>query len=206
MDAESAARSRPAGADPGDRLRGLALVVAASAVLAGGGAWWTLHAPVTAGPPEAASRADDGPSDRRVDLDVRSGVPVHVVDPATGRVTVSAGNGRPPAARVEGVDESSPATGVVWRVRTTITAEEGLVRRSYARNGDRYLLQFRCTGPGELLIVVDGARYAGPLTSGCAGSVTTVTEVTGVGGPVQVSLSTVNEQPVRVAAQLMVAP
>ncbi|NJP35782.1 hypothetical protein [Micromonospora thermarum] len=108
-----------------------------------------------------------------------------------------------PDTRVERVDDPLPSVDVVWRSRATITPGDGLIRRSYARDGDRYLLQFRCTGPGELLIVIDGARYAGPMTSGCGGPVTTATEVTGVGGPVQISLSTVNDQPVRVAAQLV---
>ncbi|MEW2385788.1 hypothetical protein AB0873_27380 [Micromonospora sp. NPDC047707] len=48
MDAGAAARSRATGADPGYRLRGAVLAVAALALLAAGGAWWTARAPALA--------------------------------------------------------------------------------------------------------------------------------------------------------------
>ncbi|QGN46506.1 hypothetical protein ACN26Y_09515 [Micromonospora sp. WMMD558] len=204
MDAGAAARSRATRADPGYRLRGAVLAVAALALLAAGGAWWTARAPALAATAAGdGSRTAAGPPGRSVILDPRTGIPLPVADPATGRLAPPGWPRPTPGTVVERVDDPLPSADVVWRGRATITPDNGLIRRSYARDGDRYLLQFRCTGPGELLIVIDGARYAGPLTSGCGGPVTTATEVTGVGGPVQISLSTVNEQPVRVEAQLV---
>lgn len=195
MAAESGARSPAAGTGAGDRANGLVLLLAALVALTAGAVWWT------AGVPAAVSSPIGG-----APLDVRTGSRI-VVDPVTGRMVAAGRAGLTPGSRVDS-DDAVPGRGVtIWSDRATITPRDGLVRRSStAGDGGRYLLQFSCTGPGELLVVVDGARYAGPLTTGCSGSVTTATEVTGTGGPIQVSFSTVNDQPLRVEAQLVEFP
>ncbi|MGC5331335.1 hypothetical protein [Micromonospora sp. DT62] len=106
------------------------------------------------------------------------------------------------AARRSGLDRFPDA---VWTARAVLSPGAGLVKQASAEGGARHLLQFRCVGPGELLIVVDGARAADPITSACDGSVTS-TEVTGRGGPFQVSLSSANAEPLRVEAQLVALP
>ncbi len=196
MDADSGARSPTVGSGSGDRMRGLALLLAALLVLTAGGVWWTVRAPVVAGPPAAGGD---------VVLDPRSGSRI-VVDPVTGRMVAAGRAGLTPGSRVEADDGAARRGVTIWSDRATITPRDGLVRRSSTAGAARYLLQFSCTGPGELLVVIDGARYTGPLTSGCGGSVTTATEVTGTGGPVQVSFSTVNDQPLRVEAWLVEFP
>ncbi|MFV2113445.1 hypothetical protein ACFHW0_14040 [Micromonospora sp. LOL_025] len=95
--------------------------------------------------------------------------------------------------------------GTLWTARAELSPAEGLVKRASAEGGARHLLQYRCVGPGELLIVVEGAWAADPITSACDGSVTS-TEVTGRGGAFQVSLSSANAEPLRVEAQLVALP
>ncbi|MEU4383176.1 hypothetical protein [Micromonospora echinofusca] len=95
--------------------------------------------------------------------------------------------------------------GTLWTARALLGPGKGLVKQASAEGGARHLLQYRCVGPGELLIVVEGAWAADPITSACDGSVT-FTEVTGRGGPFQVSLSSANAEPLRVEAQLVAMP
>ncbi|MBQ1072395.1 hypothetical protein KBX06_04320 [Micromonospora sp. C31] len=145
--------------------------------------------------------------------DPRSGL-VFRVDPGSGdavRVDVGPG-GRDARRRMEqGLDEVTRHSGLarlpdtVWTARGLLRSTEGLVKRASAEGGARHSLQFRCVGPGELLIVIDGARAADPITSACDGSVT-ATEVTGQGGLFQVSLSSANAEPLRVEAQLVALP
>lgn len=137
-----------------------------------------------------------------VRVDPRGGatVRVDVEDPEQRRAgddPLQAGDGR------RGRLASFPDT--VWTARAVLSPAEGLVKRASAEGGARHLLQYRCVGPGELLIVVEGAWAADPITSACDGSVTS-TEVTGRGGPFQVSLSSANAEPLRVDAQLVALP
>ncbi|MFG1889501.1 hypothetical protein ACGFIR_16715 [Micromonospora sp. NPDC049051] len=150
--------------------------------------------------------------------DPRSGVTVRV-DPGTGAVvqvdprggaaarvgagdpeTRRAGSGRRQDSGGRRALDSFPDT--VWSVQGLLRPTGGIVKQASAERGARHLLQYRCVGPGELLIVVDGAWAADPITSACDGSVT-ATEVTGRGGPFQVSLSSANAEPLRVEAQLV---
>ncbi|MFY1596847.1 hypothetical protein [Micromonospora sp. WMMD737] len=137
-----------------------------------------------------------------VGVDPRGGATVRVdaEDPEQRRAgddRLQAGDGR------RGGLASFPDT--VWTARAVLSPAEGLVKQASAEGGARHLLQYRCVGPGELLIVVDGAWAADPITSACDGSVTS-TEVTGRGGPFQVSLSSANAEPLRVEAQLVALP
>ncbi|MGN9766873.1 hypothetical protein ACTMS2_17150 [Micromonospora sp. SD12] len=149
----------------------------------------------------AAFRADprNGAAFR---TDPRSGarVRVDVADPEPRR----AGDGwrQEGGGRRSGLD-SFP--GTLWTARALLSPGEGLVKQASAEGGARHLLQYRCVGPGELLIVVEGAWAADPITSACDGSMTS-TEVTGRGGPFQVSLSSANAEPLRVEAQLVALP
>ncbi|MER7459712.1 hypothetical protein [Micromonospora sp. NPDC126480] len=196
MRTESGARSSVVGAGSGDRARGLVLLLAALVSLTAGGVWWAAQAPADAGAPAGGGVLLDAGTGNRV-----------VVDPVTGRTVAAGQAGLTPGSRVEAEDRGPWRGVVIWSDRATITPRDGLVRRSSrAENGARHVLRFSCTGPGELLVVVDGARYAGPLTSGCGGAVTTATEMTGAGEPIQVSFSTVNDQPLRVEAQLVEFP
>ncbi|WP_433388254.1 hypothetical protein [Micromonospora sp. KLBMP9576] len=219
------AGERPAsGVD--DRLRAVVLAVAGLVALAGGGWWWQAQAPVAgpvAGAPGVAPQAGATPAARvRAVVPEGAGRPtVFRVDPSSGamfRADPSGGvtfrlDGDVPEPRraLEGLlDERARGGGLdsrpgtVWTVRAALGPAQGLVRDASAVPGADYLLQYRCRGPGELRIVIVGARAAGPLTSACDGSVTSV-GIVGRGGPLKVSLSSANAEPLRVEAQLVAA-
>ncbi|SCL62591.1 hypothetical protein GA0070606_3648 [Micromonospora citrea] len=221
MDAEAAGRpgrvpgagehGTPVGAD--DRWRTAVLAVAALAALAGGGWWWQSEAPPV-GPVVTGPSASPGPrSGLAVPAQSERGATFRV-DPGTGaafRVDVVPG-GPDPRSLMEGrLDEAArrgglgSLPGAVWTSRARLDGTQGHVRQAFAEEGARHLLRYRCLGPGELLLVVDGARAADPITSACDGSVTS-TEITGSGGPFRVSLTSANAEPLRVEAQLVAAP
>jgi hypothetical protein len=184
----------------GTRIGAVVLAVVTLVVLVTGGWWWRVNEPATGrvvGTPSGAAETDRPAASDPFTVDAGSGI-AYRTDPDTGRVTYVG----PPATDGTALN-SFPNT--VWRERSVLTPDEGIVRQARAEEGDRHLLQFSCTGPGELLVVVDGARAADPFTAGCNGS-TTSTEVTGAGGPFQVSLSTVGAEPLRVEAQLVLLP
>ncbi|PZF94961.1 hypothetical protein [Micromonospora deserti] len=203
----------PTGAEgppAGDRLAGGLLGVVALVAVAAGGWWWQANAPATgpvAGAPSAAPQTGDGfvpgSSARGASfrVDPRTGAAFRV-DPRD-RVRIDPGTGGEAAGGRRGGLDSFADT--IWRERATLTAQDGVFRQAGGGYGARYLLQYRCWGPGELLVVIVGGRSAAPLTSGCDGSVTS-TEVTGVGRPVEVGLSTAGAEPVRVEAQLVALP
>jgi hypothetical protein len=221
----------PVGAD--DRLRTAVLVVVGLAALVGGGWWWQAEAPrtgpVTATPsagPGAGARLDAPPEAHvRFVVPEGSGRPTSFwlvdpssgaafrTDPTTGTTTVRMDVDVPEPRRLldrllderarGGTLDSYPDP--VWTARAVLSRAEGLVRQASAESGVRHLLQYRCVGPGRLLIVIDGARAADPITSACDGSVTS-TEVIGRGGPFRVSLSSANAERLRVEAQLVALP
>ncbi|RKN38850.1 hypothetical protein [Micromonospora endolithica] len=210
MDADAVDRPTGSGAgatDPGARGGTVALTVAVLAVSVAGGWWWRANEPVTgpAGRPPVAVASDrpvavasDRPvADETVLLDGNTGAIVTRTAPGEGQVTVVI-----PGDDGDGLGRFP---GTVWQERRTLTPERGVVRRTRSAEGVRYLLQFRCTGPGELLVVVDGGRAADPFTTGCSGS-TTTTQMTATGGPFQVSLSTAGTEPLRMEAQLVAIP
>ncbi|MEV1144417.1 hypothetical protein [Micromonospora sp. NPDC049799] len=177
----------------GTRAGAVVLTVATLVGLVIGGWWWRVNEPTTGRVVGTDRPAASDP----VAVDADSGI-AYRTDPDTGRVTYVV----PP-------DTDGTALGnfpnTVWRERSELAPDDGIVRQARAEEGERHLLQFRCTGPGELLVLVDGARAADPFTAGCNGS-TTSTEVTGAGGPFQVSLSTVGVEPLTVEAQLVLLP
>jgi hypothetical protein len=212
-----------AGAD--DRLRSAVLVGMTLAALAVGGWWWRAAAPApTAGPAaspspaptvataldRAASLAEpdervtvrvDGETGDVLGVDGRSGV---TIDPETGMVIDVDG--------VPGEMFYEPdATGALprfpmtsWRVQATITPTTGITRQA-AGNDGRYLLQYRCTRPGALRVTLGGAQMSGPEQIDCDGVITTA-ELSGAGGPIQVTLTVVDAQSIDVEAQLVELP
>ncbi|SIN24728.1 hypothetical protein [Micromonospora cremea] len=211
-----------AGAD--DRLRSAALVGVALAALAVGGWWWLAAAPApTAQPaPTPTVRLDEiGPNGtpagapdvrRTVQVDTRSGEIVREgesstvrIDPETGMIT-----------DVEGTPgdffyQGDPSGGLplfketIWRERSELTPGKSVIRQSAAVDGGRYLLQYRCTRPGAMLLVVTGARLTEPSQIDCDGTVGTA-ELNAIGGPIRVSLSTAGEEPVDAEAQFVELP
>jgi hypothetical protein len=212
-----------AGAD--DRVRSAVLVGVALAALAVGGWWWRAAAPApTAGPaaspspvPTVATALDRAallaePDERvtvRLDsetgevlgVDGRAGV---TIDQETGMVTDVDGV---PGEMFYDPDATGglprfPVTS--WRVQATVTPTTGITRQS-AGNDARYLLQYRCTRPGEMRVRLSGAQISGPDQIFCGG-VTTTAELSGTGGPIQVTLTVVDAQSIDVEAQLVELP
>ncbi|MEU4644233.1 hypothetical protein [Micromonospora sp. NPDC023814] len=214
----------------GDRLRAAVLAGSALTALVAGGWWWQAGAPATgpvagAPPPSAQSRSGyvPGSSDAivssRVALDGqevvsvwslpgdRDGGATFRVDPRTGAAFRVDSGGR---AGVR-VDPEPRRLGrlpnTIWRERATLGRENGrVVKQAAGEAATRFLLEYRCTGPGELLVVLERIRAAVPFpTVGCDGSVVSI-ELTAVGGPFRVSLSTADAEPLRVEAQLVGLP
>ncbi|MCM0678456.1 hypothetical protein NCC78_27830 [Micromonospora phytophila] len=197
----------------GDRLRAGVLFGSALVALVAGGLWWQTSAPVTGPLPAATPSPQSETRFRSVPEGSEDGV-IFRVDPETGaafRVDVDRGGADPRRLMEQMLDEEASSgrldsfPDTVWTQRADLAPERGVVRQAAAEAGARHLLQYRCTGPGELLVVIDGARAADPFTSACDGSVTS-TEVTAAGGSFQVALSTANAGPLRVEAQLVALP
>ncbi|MEV4543013.1 hypothetical protein [Micromonospora echinaurantiaca] len=206
MDAEADGRP-PSGA--GDRLRAGVLAGLAVAALIAGGSWWRANAPVT-GPPSTAPTATPASPAPRFEVvgDPERSVTFRV-DPVTGaamRMDPQPGAGAVEPFRRYDDDGWLDRPGeLIWRERTTLTQERPVTRQTATGYGARHVLQFRCTGPGELRVSVLGARAGDPLTSGCDGSLVT-TQAISRGGPLRVTLSTAGAEPVRVEARLVAVP
>ncbi|MEU5949853.1 hypothetical protein ABZ793_30470 [Micromonospora sp. NPDC047465] len=141
-----------------------------------------------------------------VGVDPRTGAAFRV-DPLTGAAFRVDSGGR---AGVR-VDPEARRLGrlpnTIWRERATLGRENSrVVKQAAGEAATRFLLQYRCTGPGELLVVLERIRAAVPFpTVGCDGTVVSI-ELTAVGGPFRVSLSTADAEPLRVDAQLVGLP
>ncbi|MER7330910.1 MULTISPECIES: hypothetical protein [unclassified Micromonospora] len=235
MDAEAARRPRTdadgprAGADRApaaarDRLRAAVLAGSALTALVAGGWWWQTSAPAT-GPlavaptPSAQSRSgnDDAPVSSMVAVDGQRVVSVwtlpgdggasYRVDPRTGAAFRVDSGGRT-AVRIDSeARRLNRLPNTIWRERATLNRENGrVVKQAAGEAATRFLLQYRCTGPGELLVVLERVRSAAPFPAvECDGTVVSI-ELTAVGGPFRVSLSTADAEPLRVDAQLVALP
>ncbi|MFI6784110.1 hypothetical protein [Micromonospora sp. NPDC050276] len=207
-----------------DRLRSLVLFGAAVAVLVVGGWWWHSAAPAstvgaassrTAMPSAAQSvstpleRALAGaePDERvtvRMDsntgevLRVRSG-PRAVIDPATGSITDIKGD---PAVLFPAGD-LPPFQQTIWREERALAPGDEVSRRA-GDDGARYLLQYRCTRPGTMVVTSAGAGIVGRSRIDCDGMIANA-EVLPGGGPFRVSLSAV-DRPIDIQAQLVALP
>ncbi|MFI7021248.1 hypothetical protein [Micromonospora sp. NPDC049900] len=194
--------------DPVHRLRGALLAGIGAVALALGGWWWQAQAPT---PAPAPIGPGDGPwsaTTWRMEPGIRTSV---VLDGRSGAV-VSAhpgGGYGPPGGTADAsssADHRSPGRAevrnVVWTESTKLSEGASVVRRAPIGYGESFRLRFRCIGPGDLLVTVDGARAADPITIGCDGAAAT-TEVTGTGGPVRISFSTAGAEPLQLEARLI---
>ncbi|MEU4551562.1 hypothetical protein EV382_4771 [Micromonospora violae] len=205
-----------------DRLRSAVLCGAAVVVLAVGGWWWRSAAPASttgsaASPSPSAEQSVSTPIERvlaraepnervtiRVDSEtgevtrVRRG-PTAVLDPATGLI-----------ADIEGDPDVLFPTGdlpsfheTIWREGRSLDPGQGLTRQA-GNGGARYLLQYRCTRPGTMVVTSTGAEIAGPPRVDCDGMIANAEVLPGA-GPFRVSLSAV-DGPIDVQAQLVALP
>ncbi|MEU8299255.1 hypothetical protein AB0C04_18475 [Micromonospora sp. NPDC048909] len=190
----------------GDRLSAGVLTGATVLALVVGGWWWRANVPVTGSSSDGASPPSPD-AERFVSSDSDTGAVFHV-DPSTGaafRVDRAPDGGDPsePQSRGEDADADLPwSPNTFWRERTTLSPERGVTRQSAGEDGVRYLLQGRCSGPGELLLVITGSRSDERSQPTCDGSLQ-VQVVTGAGSPIRISLTTVDSEPVRIEAQLV---
>ncbi|MET8120151.1 hypothetical protein [Micromonospora sp. NPDC005189] len=212
-----------------DRLRSAVLFGAAVAVLAVGGWWWHAAAPAStaasAGPsaapavgPSVSTPLDRAlaaatPDERvtfRVDSETGEAVSVQgspgasIIDPATGLTMDTLAALGASFQQADPSGELSRFRETIWREQATLSPGASVIRQS-ADDGGRYLLQYRCTRPGEMLVVVTGARITGPSRIDCDGAVATA-ELSPISGPIRVSLSTLGDRPVDAEAQLVALP
>ncbi|MFG1840912.1 hypothetical protein [Micromonospora sp. NPDC049175] len=204
-----------------ERLRSAVLFGATVAVLVGGGWWWRSAAPspvtrlpgaaVTpiAGPGVSSSlarvlvRGDEVTA--RVDgetgaVDRAVNVPRAVIDPGSGEILDIEGD--PSWLFFLGGLPSFRET--IWREQKTLVPGQRVVRQG--GGGDsRYLLQYRCTRPGTLMVTVFDAELDGPSEIDCDGT-TTGAQLFSHGRPFRVSLSTVGVREIDVEAQLVGLP
>lgn len=204
------------GAD--DRLRGGLLAAATLLTVAAGGGWWWANSPATGPPgvPVGASPAPRGvvPSRSPETLDevlaAHPGTAVRVHVDETGRVidaTELAG---------EAGDLALPGfTDTLWREHLTLTPGEEPVRRESLVDGVRQLLQYRCTGPGDLLISIIRGPNMDTSQTTCDGELGELElpepMEPGDAPPEQpllnrVEFSAVGPRPVQVEAQLVALP
>ncbi|MFI6232246.1 hypothetical protein ACIBD9_01640 [Micromonospora sp. NPDC050784] len=207
-----------------DRLRSMVLFGAAVAVLVVGAGWWRAAAPAstagTAGPSAAVPSVgpsvstpierfllEDEPDERvtvRMDpntgevLRVRSG-PRAVIDPATGSITDIDGD---PAVLFPAGDLPS-FHETIWREHRELAPGQDVTRQA-SDDGARYLLQYRCTRPGTMVVTSTGAGIVGRPRIDCDGMIANA-EVLPGGGPFRLSLSAV-DRPIDIQAQLVALP
>ncbi|WP_446211686.1 hypothetical protein [Micromonospora sp. IBSANI012] len=205
------------GAD--DRLRGGLLAAATLLAVAVGGGWWWANSPATgpAGVPVGVGAAPRGvvPSRSPETLDE-----VLAANPGTAvRVHIDAETGRVIEATElpgEAGDLALPGfTDTLWREHMTLTPGGEPVRRESLVDGARQLLQYRCTGPGDLLIsIIRGPNMVTSQTT-CDGELGELElpepMEPGDAPPEQpllnrVEFSAAGPQPVRVEAQLVAVP
>ncbi|MCZ7419410.1 MULTISPECIES: hypothetical protein [unclassified Micromonospora] len=190
------------------QLRGALLAAVGVGVLTLGGWWWQVQAPqarsdtgVVPGGSSSATYWRENPVTGAVVPEPTSSV---LVDPRTGAVV---GTDGPP---VDGTVTSSAvadgwrgATEAVWTESARLSPGGAVVRQTRLERGERHLLWLRCTGPGELLVAVSGARSAAPMTVGCDGG-QVLMELTGTGAAARLSFSPAGSQPVQIEARLVV--
>ncbi|MEU4713401.1 hypothetical protein AB0F73_07075 [Micromonospora purpureochromogenes] len=202
-----------------DRLRGGLLAAAALLAVAAGGAWWWVNSPAT-GPPGVAVGASGAPrgvvpsrSPETLDevLAAHPGTAVRVhIDAETGRVIEAT------ELPGEGSDLALPRfTDTLWREHLTVIPGQEPVRRESLPDGARHLLQYRCTGPGELLISIIRGPNTDTARTTCDGELGELnlphpTEpepaLPAQSAPTRIEFSAVGPPPVQVQAQLVAVP
>ncbi|NLU77331.1 hypothetical protein HCA58_02775 [Micromonospora sp. HNM0581] len=188
------------------RLRGALLTAVAVAALTLGGWWWQQQAP------EASTGAGAVPGGHPADsyqwLDpvtggVASGLSgaasAVLVDPRTGAVF---DEDEPPATGSAAPDRWwLGGTEPVWTESARLSPGGAVARQTRMGRGERHLLSLRCTGPGELLVAVSGARSAAPMTVNCDGG-QVMMELVGTGAGARLSFSPAGSEPVQIEARL----
>ncbi|GIJ75591.1 hypothetical protein SAMN05443287_114129 [Micromonospora phaseoli] len=195
--------------DVSHRLRGTVLVGGAVVALTLGGWWWQAQAPPTLtgagvaaqGSSTAATYWREDPVTGVMTPEHPDGASFFRVDPGTGGLIGEIDNTA--GGTVSDLSGRGWAGGeVVWTERVELGPGAAVVRQTRIAHDERHLLTFTCTGPGDLLVVVTGARAADPLTAACDGAVAT-TEVIGTGASVRVALSPAGAAAVKVQARLI---
>ncbi|GIJ37656.1 hypothetical protein [Micromonospora andamanensis] len=190
------------------RLRGALLVAVGVVALTLGGWWWRVQAPETPGggvAPGGSSAATYWREDQVTGEIVREfpGVAASVlVDARTGAAAGVGGESRGPADATRPGWSHASGAELVWTERARLSSGVTVVRQTQMASGERHLLRLSCTGPGELLVAVRGARSAAPMTVACDGGLILV-EVTGTGAPVRLSFSPAGSDPIQVEARLI---
>ncbi|MFF3864325.1 hypothetical protein [Micromonospora sp. NPDC001898] len=204
------------GGDVVDRLRGGGLALLGVLVVAVGAEWWRAVAPAVGptGGPASASGTDErrGPGDgtRRTGSGAPSGDPgrvsrgdaplvvtvdpagrvrsnLVVIDPPTGRVIerydAGTGYGESPDGGLGGV------TGTVWQDRLTLRPGQPSQRRVVEVTTRVHLVQYRCVGPGQLLLVTVRSGHRDSRRVTCDGSLATT--LSGGNSPIRIELAAV---------------
>ncbi|RFS43282.1 hypothetical protein D0Q02_28715 [Micromonospora craniellae] len=191
------------------RLRGALLAGIGAVALVLGGWWWQAQEPTPGAP--ASFGSGDGlrsATTWRMESGTRTSV---VLDAQTGAVVSAPPDGGygPPGGTMDASSSADHRSlrreevrNVVWTELTKLTEGASVVRQAPIGYGETFRLRFRCVGPGDLLVTVDGARAADPITIGCDGAAA-MTEVTGTGGPVRISFSTAGAEPLQLETRLI---
>ncbi|MBQ0892006.1 hypothetical protein KBX37_02635 [Micromonospora sp. U56] len=201
-----------------DRLRGGLLAAAALLAVTAGGWWWWAGAPATGrrgvavgtSPPPRGVVPSRSPETLNEVLAAHPDAAVRVRIDGSGRVIE--------ATELPGDtdDLALPRfTDTLLRERLTLIPGQKPVRRESLADGARHLLQYRCTGPGELLISIIQGPTLNTAQSTCDGELgqldlphpmepefLTPEQV----APTRIELSAVGPRPVEVAAQLVALP
>ncbi|GIJ21802.1 hypothetical protein [Micromonospora lutea] len=191
-----------------DRLRGVVLAAVGVAALTLGGWWWLVQAPQASSGGGAAPGGSSAATSWREDLatgefvrEFPSATSSVLLDERTGAVVGVSGEPVEPAGSSRSGDARVGAE-LVWTELARLSSGGGVVRQTRMGSGERHLLRLRCTGPGELLVAVDGARSAAPMTVDCDGDRVAM-ELTGTGAAARLSFSPAGSEPVQVEARLI---
>lgn len=192
---------------PDDWLRGGLLAVAALLAVTAGGWWWWAEAPATGPGPVAVGTSPPPrgavPSRSPLTLDevlaANPGVAVRV-DAETGRVVEAT-----ELPGEEGEAGLPRFTDTLWRERLTLIPGREPVRRQSVVDGARHLLQYRCTGAGELSISIDHGPGTDTARTTCDGGLGSF-DLPDPTAPVRIEFSAVGPGPVELAAQLVALP
>ncbi|SCE80473.1 hypothetical protein GA0074696_0963 [Micromonospora purpureochromogenes] len=202
-----------------DRLRGGLLAAATLLAVAVGGGWWWANSPAT-GPHGVALGASAAPRGVVPSRSPQTLDEVLAANPGTAvRVHIDAETGRVIEATElpgEAGDLALPGfTDTLWREHMTLAPGEEPVRRESLVDGARQLLQYRCTGPGELLISIIRGPNMDTSQTNCDGELGELElpewMEPGDAPPEQpllnrVEFSAVGPRPVQVEAQLVAVP
>ncbi|MGK5445442.1 hypothetical protein ACSNN7_26945 [Micromonospora sp. URMC 105] len=193
---------------PDDRLRGGLLAVAALLALTAGGWWWWAEAPATdprgvavgTSPPLRGAVPSRSPQTLDEVLAANPGAAVRVHVDGSGRVIEAT------ALPGEDGEVALPRfTDTLWRERLTLLPGQEPVRRQSAADGARHLLQYRCTGAGELAISIDHGPGTDTARTTCNGGLGEF-DLPDPTAPIRIEFSAVGARPVELAAQLVALP